>query len=212
MTSTLLKGDFVRRSLAVFACFIAFAVLGAAPAGADGVLWAHTNYVAAENSNSATPVVHADTAFSLDQNGSSVTDTNVAYAHSFDCTGCRSVAVALQIVVVEGSPSNYQPQNGAVAVNDNCQSCQTFAYAHQYVIQTPVVHLDNVDKATVNQVLSIQSQVSAVAHSSADFATMSSQLDQLSLNLYNVVYQFLQNHGDQGHGRDSEHRLVQETD
>jgi hypothetical protein len=202
----------VRRSLSVLACFIAVAVLGAAPASADGLRWGHTNYVAAENSDSTSPVVQAYTAFALDQAGSSVTDTNVAYAHSFDCTGCHSVAVAIQVVVVEGSPSNYQPQNGAVAINDNCQSCQTFAYAHQYVIQTPVVHVTKVDNGTIEQVLSIQSQISQVAHSSVDFATMSSQLDQLSLNLYNVVYQFLQNHGDSGRGHDSEHRLLQEKD
>jgi hypothetical protein len=202
----------VRRSLSVLACFIAAVVLAATPAAADGVRWGHTNYVTAENNNSASPVIHADTAFALDQDGSAVTDTNVAYAHSFDCTGCRSVAVALQVVVVEGSPTNYQPQNGAVALNENCQSCQTFAYAHQYVIQTPVVHVTKVDNATIQQVMSIQSQISQVAQSNVDFPTMSSQLDQLSLNLYNVVYQFLQNHGNSGRSHDSEHRLVQQKD
>ena len=199
----------MRRSLSVLAFFTAVSLLGAAPAAADGVNWTHTNIVSATNNSSASPVVRTGTAFALDQEGEAVTDSNVAYAYSYDCTGCRTVAVAVQIVVVEGSPSNYQPENGAVAVNDNCQLCQTFAYANQYVIQTTKVRLSKVDDSTVGQVLNIQSQISQVAHSNADFPTMSSQLDQLSLNLYNVVYQFLQRHGDGGH--ETEHRLVRNS-
>ncbi|MDQ6617902.1 MAG: hypothetical protein M3083_24955 [Actinomycetota bacterium] len=206
----------MRRSLSVLACLVAVALFGASSAAADTaqLRFGHTNVVQAVNSNSAAPVVRTGTALGFDQNGAAVTDGNIAFAHSFDCTGCRTVAVAIQVVVVQGSPSSFQPENGAAAVNDNCHSCQTFAYAHQYVIQiTRIPEGFNPGEGTVEQVGTILSNISQVAHSNEDFVTMSSQLDQLSLELYNTVSQALQsqNHGDGGHKAD-EHRQAQEKD
>jgi hypothetical protein len=200
----------VRRSLSALACLLSVFVLGSLgipSAGANGwVSEAHSNSVQASNSNSASPVVRTGSAVPFDAKGTPVTDTNFAYAHSFNCTGCRTVAVAVQVVVVEGTPTNYQPQNAAVAVNENCQSCQTFAYAHQYVIQTTTgTHFD----AGEAELSGIQWRISQVAHSSEDFATMSSQLDQLSLQFYNAVYQSLQNQNRGDGGGRSEHRQVQ---
>ncbi len=168
----------------------------------------HSNIVQAENSDSSHPVVRTGVVGALDE-GNSVTDTNIAYAHSLNCTGCRTVAVAIQVVVYEGSPTNYQPQNGAVAVNEACQSCQTFAYAHQYLIQTTKGF--SFQDGSYQQLAQIDWKISQVAHSGEDFATMSSQLDQLSLQLYNAAYQAV--HNQNGDGQESaERRQVQEND
>lgn len=202
----------MRRSLSAFVVLMAVVLLSAPQAGADGgVSGAHSNIVQVANSDPSEPMVR--TASSVAQNeGGNVTDTNFAFAHSFSCTGCRTVAVAVQVVVVDGTPSNYQPQNAAISENDNCQSCQTFAYAHQYVIQTSQ-ETNFGEVVGSGQLWDIQSQISQVANSGEDFVTMSSQLDQLSSEFYNAVVQALQNqdNGDGGH-QAGEDRQVQEQD
>lgn len=61
------------------------------------------------------------------------TNTAIAYA---SCKECQTVAIAIQIVLIEGSPSTYTPQNVAIAVNDTCSHCDTLATAYQYVFQS----------------------------------------------------------------------------
>jgi hypothetical protein len=66
-----------------------------------------------------------------------VTSENIAWARAHDCTeGCEARAAALQAVIVVGKPSYYSPKNFAVAFNENCTGCGSFAYAYQYVVQT----------------------------------------------------------------------------
>jgi putative peptide zinc metalloprotease protein len=67
--------------------------------------------------------------------GDIVDHQNVALAWS-QCQSCRTTAIAIQIVLVEGSPSVVTPVNVAVAVNTNCNLCQTFATAYQFVVGT----------------------------------------------------------------------------
>jgi putative peptide zinc metalloprotease protein len=75
-----------------------------------------------------------DFAFSIRRIAGDVVDQeNVALAYS-SCERCRSVAIAIQIVLAHGSPSTVTPQNVAVAVNENCTACETFAAAYQFVI------------------------------------------------------------------------------
>ncbi|MGH9126990.1 MAG: hypothetical protein ACRDZ8_20035 [Acidimicrobiales bacterium] len=202
----------MRRGVSAFVSVMAVLLLAASPAGADGgVSGAHSNIVQVSNSDPGVPVVRTASAVANNEGGN-VTDTNLAFARSFSCTGCRTVAVAVQVVVVDGTPSNYQPQNAAIAVNDNCQSCQTLAYAHQYVIQTS----DETNFGEIvgsSQLWNIQSQISQVANSGEDFVTMSSQLDQLSSEFYHAVVQAVQNqsNGDGGH-QAGEDRQLQEQD
>ncbi len=75
-----------------------------------------------------------DFAFAIRRVAGDVVDQeNVALAYS-SCERCRSVAIAIQIVLASGSPSTVTPQNVAVAVNENCTACETFATAYQFVI------------------------------------------------------------------------------
>jgi putative peptide zinc metalloprotease protein len=73
-------------------------------------------------------------AFSLRRVAGDVVDNeNAAVAYS-SCESCRTTAIAIQIVLVVGSPSTVTPKNFAVAINDGCTLCQTFAAAFQFVI------------------------------------------------------------------------------
>ena len=49
------------------------------------------------------------------------------------CTDCRATAIAFQVVIVEGQPTQVAPVNKAVAVNDQCTRCVVYAGARQLV-------------------------------------------------------------------------------
>jgi putative peptide zinc metalloprotease protein len=66
--------------------------------------------------------------------GDVVDETNAAVAYA-SCTECRTTAIAIQIVLVEGDPTTFTPTNAAVAVNYQCTLCNTFAAAYQFVVQ-----------------------------------------------------------------------------
>lgn len=109
---------------------------------------------------------------------------NVATATS-SCVGCRTVAVAVQVVIVESYPSEYVPHNAAAAVNMGCSSCETFAYARQIVVQPAVkVHLD---PAAHQQIQGIQWDMNAVASSDLGLFDMKAELDVLADQLEGVV-------------------------
>jgi putative peptide zinc metalloprotease protein len=78
-----------------------------------------------------------DVAFALVwADGSTVTNRNEAYAFAA-CTGCRTVAVAFQVVLVVGSANIVVPQNLSGAVNYSCAQCVTYALAQQLVLSIP---------------------------------------------------------------------------
>jgi putative peptide zinc metalloprotease protein len=65
-----------------------------------------------------------------------VLNRNEAYALA-DCTGCRTVAVAFQVVLMVGSVDVVVPQNVSAAVNYGCVQCVTYALATQLVVSLP---------------------------------------------------------------------------
>ena len=70
-------------------------------------------------------------AFSVKKVTGDVDATNTAVAVS-SCTDCRTVAVAIQVVLVSEIDSA-TPENVAVAINYQCTECETLARAFQFV-------------------------------------------------------------------------------
>jgi putative peptide zinc metalloprotease protein len=64
--------------------------------------------------------------------GDTVDEQNAAIAYS-SCEACRTVAISIQILLV-GDPSTFTPTNYAVAINENCIACETFAFAYQFAV------------------------------------------------------------------------------
>jgi hypothetical protein len=62
-----------------------------------------------------------------------VDQENAAVAYS-KCNSCQTTAIAIEIVLVYGPTTNMSPQNAAIAVNESCTLCDTFASAYQFVI------------------------------------------------------------------------------
>jgi hypothetical protein len=104
-------------------------LVGAAAAGGGN------NVVIVENSTNGATLVQASTQV-IPVPMDVVTSSNVAIAINSDCVGCHSSAVAVQILIVVGSPSYFAPGNGAGAANGACDSCGAYAYARQHYIQT----------------------------------------------------------------------------
>ena len=74
-----------------------------------------------------------DLAFSVRRVAGDVVDQqNVAVAYS-SCESCQTIAIAIQVLIVTGSPETVTPENVAIAINENCTMCQTLALAYQFV-------------------------------------------------------------------------------
>lgn len=75
-----------------------------------------------------------DLAFSVRRvAGDTVDETNTAVAYA-SCETCQTVAIAIQVVLVTAEdPDVVSPENVAVAVNEECTTCATFAGAYQFV-------------------------------------------------------------------------------
>jgi putative peptide zinc metalloprotease protein len=65
--------------------------------------------------------------------GEVVDNQNAAVAYA-SCERCQTTAIAIQIVLVSGSPSTVVPENYALSINENCTLCNTFSAAFQFVI------------------------------------------------------------------------------
>jgi putative peptide zinc metalloprotease protein len=91
------------------------------------------------NQNLATAIVEQDGKSEFDlavdidrQKGGAVDHLNQARALA-RCTDCDATAIAFQIVLVSGEPTSVEPKNSAVAINDQCERCATYAGARQFV-------------------------------------------------------------------------------
>lgn len=120
----------LRRTLATL--FVLLGFVAPAPALADDAPGGDANAAVARNETDGSTVVR--TAFSIRKVNNGVVDqSNEAYALA-SCMDCRTVAVAFQVVLVRGEAHTVVPVNRAVAVNDRCAVCVTYASATQFVL------------------------------------------------------------------------------
>jgi hypothetical protein len=103
-------------------------------AQADGDSGGGVNKAIAINKRDGATVVR--TAFSVRHVTNGIVDQkNYAVAYA-TCVDCSTAAIAVQIVLVESSPSVVTPENVALAINDQCSYCITSANALQFVQST----------------------------------------------------------------------------
>lgn len=62
-----------------------------------------------------------------------VANSNEAYALA-SCVRCVTVAVAFQVIVIQGQDPTVIPENAAMAINAECAACLTYAAATQLVV------------------------------------------------------------------------------
>ena len=72
-------------------------------------------------------------AFSIRQITDDTVDSGNAAVAYASCEECRTVAIAIQVVLAVGDAETVTPTNLALAINQTCTSCETMALAYQYV-------------------------------------------------------------------------------
>jgi len=121
--------------------------------------------------------------------GPTVGSENLAQATSDACSGCTSIAVAVQAVVATGGPSTVIPHNAAVAANSGCTDCASYAYAYQYVLTTHgSVYLSPAGHARVAE---LRAEIADAAAAGLAFDALTARLDELSAEFRAVVDQDL---------------------
>jgi putative peptide zinc metalloprotease protein len=141
------------------------------------------NVVDVVNRNNGSLATKARTALAHN-GGPSVTNGNGALARA-SCTDCRTVAVAVQVVLTEGPVNDFRPQNAAVALNENCIRCQTFAYARQEVLNPGrPVRIGDSAQAKID---GIDRRMSQLAASTEPFDRLAADLDSLTVEMVGVV-------------------------
>lgn len=62
-----------------------------------------------------------------------VDNQNAAVAYA-DCQSCETVAISIQVLLIAANATDFEPGNYAIAINQNCQDCDTLATAYQFAI------------------------------------------------------------------------------
>ena len=169
-----------RSRLTAFATLVAAAVLAFPPlAGAEG---GH-NHVTAVNQSDGRLATQGRAVLALDH-GPTVDAENTAVARA-SCTDCRTVAVAVQVLPVDGTVSDFRPLNAAVAVNEDCTRCQTYAYARQEVIAVDgPFSLTAEGRDRIDQ---LEAAIEQAAESDEPFVELGADLDRLVVQLRDAV-------------------------
>ena len=124
--------------------------------------------------------------------GDVVSSRNVAAAYS-QCSGCRTVAVAIQVVLATGSASEVTPQNMALAINQNCTACTTMAWAYQYVATTGGdVRLADGVKSAFHET---GAQIADLIEGSLEFNELDTRIDALIHDMWSGISFELKRHG-----------------
>ncbi|HEV7886900.1 MAG TPA: hypothetical protein VGO92_05020, partial [Acidimicrobiales bacterium] len=176
----------MKRFTALFAsAFVVLSLLAAPHA------WADDHNDAPKDDNSAIAVNTKDgssifkLAFSIVKVSGDVVDaTNTAIAYA-SCTECQTTAIAIQFVIVEGSPSTFTPQNVAVAVNEHCSMCDTLASAYQFVIQVSgPVRLSWEGRKQMHELVR---ELKALAESGLTGPAIQAKVDDIAKRMYAVM-------------------------
>ncbi|HET7483428.1 MAG TPA: hypothetical protein VFK89_11265 [Actinomycetota bacterium] len=131
--------------------------------------------------------------------GDTAENQNAAVAQS-SCMDCRTVAVAVQIVLVQrNDASNISPRNYAMALNQGCSGCQSFAGAYQYVVTT-----DGIVRFTAagqQRLADLETQLRGlVASDTMTFPELDSRIRGVVQQMWSVVDNELALVGVQGQG------------
>jgi putative peptide zinc metalloprotease protein len=171
----------MRRRFLTMLLAVVFAL--ALTTGAPTAAYAGDNAAIAVNTKDGTTVFKV--AFAIRHvMGDVVDQTNGAVAYD-SCTDCAAVAIAFEIVLVEGDPSTVTPTNVAIAFNENCDTCVAVAEAYQFVLGTgSLVHFDHEG----NQILAdIRKELHSLKKEDLTLDELQAELDSISARIADVL-------------------------
>ena len=113
-----------------------------------------------------------------------VDETNSAVSFA-SCTDCRTTAIAIEIVLVEGNPTIFTPTNQAIAINYQCTLCNTFASAYQFVVQgSGPMHFTH---DALRELHSVRKAIRELEDQNLDPFQLQAALDPLIARIQNVL-------------------------
>jgi putative peptide zinc metalloprotease protein len=124
-------------------------------------------------------------AFAIRHVMNGVVDQGNAAVAVASCTECATVAIAIEIVLVESNANVVTPTNLALAFNNQCTLCLTVANAYQFVLSTGgAVHFD----AEGNKILAeIKNELEKLKHETLTLAELQSRLDSMIARIRDVL-------------------------
>jgi putative peptide zinc metalloprotease protein len=141
------------------------------------------NVAAAVNTKDGKTVVAL--AIKIVQTDSSIVDPVNAAVAVASCSDCQTVAIALEGVLVIGSPEVFTPTNIALAINSECSNCQTLAAAYQTVVQNDTrVRISGEGR---REIAAIRQELNALRNSDLDLATVRQRVDAAAGRFLNVL-------------------------
>lgn len=162
-----------KRAVAVVAAMVAGGsalITGGTAQAATAVNYAHSHATAWDRES-------FDVAFKVRQVFTShIHAANVAAASSTYCHGCRSFAIAFEIVADGKVPVSVDAHNHGSAVNVHCDSCQTAGIAYQFILAKPTV-LSGMDEA---QLWAIDARLWALEMSNGSATQIAGEVQKLA--------------------------------
>src|SRR2546421_7550187 len=124
-------------------------------------------------------------AFAIRHVMNGVVDQAYAAVAVASCTDCTTIAVAIEIVLVESNASVVTPTNIPSAFNDQCALCVTAAEAYQFVLGTGgPVHFDSEGNRMLND---IRHELHDLKHASLTLADLQARLDAIAAQIRDVL-------------------------
>jgi putative peptide zinc metalloprotease protein len=113
--------------------------------------------------------------------------TNAAVAYS-SCENCRTIAIAIEAVIVLNDPSIISPTNLALAINENCSLCETYADARQHVITSDTSKFSPEGRARINDIRAGLRELRKLEREGdLTFDELKARVDALSAELADVL-------------------------
>ena len=143
------------------------------------------NVALAENTKDNSTIF--DLSFNIRRVMAGAVDIDNAAVAVSSCESCRTIALAIQVVMIFSDPDVVTTDNLALALNVECSSCETMALAYQYVLTTGgPVHFTPEGQQAINDILS---QIRELAKDSDDMTLeeIHAAVDPLVDDLYAVV-------------------------
>ncbi len=127
-----------------------------------------------------------DLSFNIRRVMAGAVDVDNAAVAVASCESCRTIAIAIQVVLIFSDPDVVTTDNLALALNVECTSCETMALAYQYVLTTDgPVHFTGEGNQAIAEILKEIRQIASDEELTLE--EIHAQVDPLVDELYAVV-------------------------
>lgn len=126
-----------------------------------------------------------EVAFDVVVSGSSQPSLSNSATAVSSCTACRTVVISVQLALLNGDVLGVATDNQALAVQIDCELCESLAAAYQFVIVSP--DAGGFSRDALAQLRRIERQLRQVARSSLPLDELAAEVDALAARALTVM-------------------------